>query len=119
MRWSEEQLRRYRINLDDDAGETESPLQSKIVQWAHDNGYPCHAHPQSRSYVKAHTRGEGWPDVTISLPGGRTVYLELKAKGGVMREGQIVMSLKMMQLKHEYYRVKTWKRFMEIVETSD
>jgi len=115
MRWSEEQLRRYRINLDDDAGETESPLQSKIVQWAHDNGYPCHAHPQSRSYVKAHTKGAGWPDVTLSLPGGRTVYLELKAKRGPMRKAQTEMELKLKFMGFEYYKIRTWRAFSERV----
>ena len=99
-RMTEQQVKEHMANMAGDAGDTESPLQKKIVQWALDHGYPCHAHPQSRAYVKAHTRGAGWPDVTLCLPGPRVLFLELK----------------MMFLGHEYHRVRTWKRFIEIVE---
>lgn len=114
-RMTEQQVKEHMANMAGDAGDTESPLQKKIVQWALDEGYPFHAHPQSRAYIRAHTRGAGWPDVTLCLPGPRVLFLELKAKKGVMRYAQTEMELKMMFLGHEYHRVRTWKRFMEIV----
>ena len=119
--WTEARYRQHMESLKGEPGETESPLQSKIVQWAHDHGYPCHAHPQSRHYVKAHTKGAGWTDVTLCIPGEvigarpRVLFLELKTRTGVMRVAQLEMERKMIFLGFEYYRIKTWKRFMEIV----
>lgn len=114
VRFTEGQYQNHMSKMKDEPGETESYLQSKIVYWAHSHGYPCHAHPMTREYIKAHTRGAGWPDVTICLP-GRIIFLELKSKKGVMREDQLRVAKEMAYLNCEYYKVKTWKRFIEIV----
>ncbi len=125
--WTEDRYKEHMRSMKGEPDDTESPLQSKIVQWAHAHGYPCHAHPMSRHYVRAHTKGAGWADVTLCIPGPgshspkfktplpRVLFLELKAKKGPMREAQLEMERIMKHLGHEYYRVKTLKRFMEIV----
>jgi len=51
------------------------------------------------------------------LPTGLTLYLELKKKGGLLKEKQVLMSQMLIQLGHEYYVVKTWKRFEEIIRS--
>ena len=115
-RMTEAQVKAHMANMAGEPGDTESPLQAKIVQWATDRGYPCHAHPQSKQYVRAHTKGAGWPDVTLCVPGPRILFLELKAKKGTMRQAQLEIERMMMIMGFEYHRLRTFKRFMEIVE---
>ena len=87
----------------------ESKLAGKITRWARDHGYPCQAFRQSH-HAKAFLV-PGWPDVTILLPEGRVVFLELKAAKGYMRTEQKVMQRVCLHLGHEYYKVKSYKRF--------
>lgn len=111
--WSETAYQRL---IKSQKEETESPLQSKITQWAKAKGYPYHAHPSTREYLKAHGHaGSGWPDIVLCLPKGRTVYLELKAKKGVLKEKQKEIHLQMSYLGHEYYQIRSFKKFKEIV----
>lgn len=91
----------------------ESVLQSKIVRWCRDWARPVLSFRQS---VKA--RGfitPGWPDMTIAMPGGRTLWLELKAEKGVVKEDQRAIHLQLMALGHEVHVVKSYRRFLEIV----
>ena len=92
----------------------ESELSKTIRQWAKDKAYPCLVHPQNKKlswFVP-----EGYPDVVLSLPKGRTIYLELKSKKGIWKNKQIDHALMLGQLGHEYYVVRTFKRFLEIVD---
>jgi len=92
----------------------ESILQGKIVNWARSKGYPCLSFRQT-----SRAKGvllPGWPDITLALPNGRTVYIELKNKKGRLSEDQKNMALMLMQLKHEWYEVRSFKRFLGIVE---
>lgn len=108
-------MQKARAGWKDDAiDEKESVLQGKIVDWAQRHGYPCHSHPQTQHYVRAHTKGAGWSDVTLCIK-DRVVFLELKSKKGVLKEAQIENELKMKYLGHEYYKIRTWREFERIV----
>ena len=92
----------------------ESDLSGKIQKWAKDHGYPCQCFRQS---VKA--KGflvPGWPDVTLVLQ-GRVVFMELKAKHGRLSNEQQMLKLQFLHLKAEWYEVRSFKRFLEIVNT--
>lgn len=91
----------------------ESALQSKIVKWCRDWARPVLSLRQS---VKA--KGfitPGWPDMTIAMPGGRTLWIETKAEKGVVKEDQRAIHLQLMALGHEVHVVKSYRRFLEIV----
>lgn len=95
------------------ASEPESVLQGKIVKWAKDHGYPIQSNRQTR-----HAKGlltPGWPDICLILK-GRIVWIELKAGKGRMTEDQIKMRIRFLHLGHMIHEVRTWKRFVEIVQ---
>ena len=97
-----------------DPDERESVLQGKITQWAKDHGYPCLSFRQSK---KAHGfLLPGYPDITLALPKGRVVFLELKTKKGYLSKAQKEIRQQLTYLGHEYHVVRTWKKFIEIVE---
>ena len=113
MRWSEKQIDDYLNRGKED--EPESTLQKKITQWCRDRSYPCLSFRQSKKAQGFLT--PGWPDLTITLEGSRTLFIELKRKkGGYLSDKQKGMALMLKMLGHEWYQVKTWKRFMEIIE---
>jgi hypothetical protein len=101
-----------------DEDEPESILQKKITSWAREKGYPCLSFSQTSKVkrVLGH-QAAGWPDITIALPTGLTLYLELKKKGGLLKEKQKLMAQMLIQLGHGYYVVKTWRRFEEIIRS--
>lgn len=91
----------------------ESRLQSKIVAWCKEWNRPCVSFRKS-----THAKGflfPGIPDCIIAMPNGRTLWLELKVKGGRLSEDQKHFALSLMSLKHEWYEVRSFKRFMEVV----
>ena len=119
-RWSKDQLAEYMTQrqdqLTDDKPDQgpESRLQAKCLRYLKDKGYPVLNFRQSQK-----ARGfltPGWPDMTICLPNGRTVYVELKAAKGYVKAEQKQIHLQMMQLRHEIYIVKSYKRFLEIMK---
>ena len=87
----------------------ESKLQSKIIKWANDKGYPVF-HDRSRK-----KNIPGWPDITLCLPKGITLFLELKSAKGVLRKEQSEIRAQMIYLKHYHYVVKSYKQFQEII----
>jgi len=92
----------------------ESVLSNKIRQYCEKMGYPCLIFRQSKQ-VKGLVPA-GWPDCSIALPGGRTVWIELKNKAGRLSDEQKMYKLMFMALGHEWYEVRSYKRFLEIVE---
>ena len=90
----------------------ESELQKKIVSDAKANGWPCLSFPQSEK-VKWFLP-PGWPDILIAMPEARTVFLETKSATGELREKQRLMCNMFRMLGHEYYKVKSFKRYLEI-----
>ena len=125
---ADEIIKRAKRGFQDEPGETESPLQRKIVQWANSRGYLVHEHPPSQYHVRAHGGSNwGWADITLGIPGGplvngvyltrgRMLMLELKSRKGTARQSQEDIAKICKFLNIEYYKVRTWKRFMEIIE---
>ncbi len=92
----------------------ESVLQAKIVAHAKSKGWPCLSFRQSkkaRGYLEP-----GWPDLTLCLPNGRVIFIELKGGKGVLKDKQRLMLAMMKILGHEVCIIKSFKRFLEIVE---
>lgn len=94
----------------------ESDLVAKIRNWAKTRGYPCLTHPQTKAL--SWFIPPGYPDVVLSLPYGHTLYLELKAAKGIWKEKQQLIAGQLNQLGHQYFVVRSFKRFLEIVEAT-
>lgn len=113
-RWTQDMLTNYRAGRikDDDNPDSgpEKKLTAKIMQWCKDNGYP-HFHDRSRGKNTA-----GWLDHVIALPNGRTLYIEDKAAGGRLTPEQKLMIKKLMILGHEVHVIRSFKRFLEVVD---
>jgi len=92
---------------------SESQLQSKIRDWADKEGYPCLIHPQSKKL--SYFLPPGYPDIILTLPFGTTVYFETKAKGKDLSKKQIEMKLMFDFLGHHIHKVRSFKKFLEIV----
>lgn len=91
----------------------EATLQKKIVAHAKGKGWPCLSFRQSkkaRGYLEP-----GWPDLTLCLPEGRVIFIELKSKTGVWGGKQRLIFNMLRHLEHEIYIVKSFKRYMEII----
>lgn len=88
----------------------ESRLQSRCEAWLKQKGYP---------YFHDRSRGKNQPgmlDLICFLPEGRTVIIELKAKGGRLSKEQLQTMRMLKYLKHEVYEVRSWKAFMGVME---
>jgi hypothetical protein len=92
----------------------ESELQKKIVADAKANGWPCLSFRQSRKAEGFLV--PGWPDVTLCLPLGRVVFMELKAQKKDLGKNQKLIFSMMKMLGQEVYKVKSWKRYVQIRE---
>lgn len=118
LRLRELEARKALPDTDDTADPgPESVLAGKIGTWAKDHGYPILAFRQSakaRGFIPA-----GWPDCTLILPEGRTVFIELKSGKGRLRKEQKQLRLMFMALSHEYHVCKSMQRFLEIVRITD
>ena len=124
MRWTPEELADYMAKhnaptwvvpewaIQEDSC-TESVLAGKIQKWARDKGYPCQSNRQTKRAKSLLT--PGWPDVTMILPKGRVLFLELKGHGGRMSEEQKQLALQFSMLGTLIHRVTSFKRFLEIV----
>jgi len=93
--------------------EPESTLSKKIRVHCKAHGWPALILPQSK--LLSHFIPEGWLDGVITLPSGSAIFLELKSKKGELRKAQRLMVAMLLTLGHEVHKVKTWKRFLEIV----
>ena len=131
MAWTPEDLamvqERVRINMggpkvDPLSGEDleipdpgpESELQKNIVAHAKANGWPCLSFPQTEKLKRFLT--PGWSDITLAIPGGRTLYLETKTATGELRKKQKLMQSMLTYLGHEYHKVKSFRRYLQITE---
>ena len=91
----------------------ESVLQSKIVKWCKDAGYPCLSFRQSKN-----AKGfllPGYPDITIIIH-NRVVFIELKSASGVLKEEQKALGIQLMGLGHPWYQIKSYKRFLSVMD---
>ena len=127
-RWSEKEFEEYQAKRDrlaplprysdlagaDEADEgPESKLQGKIVKWAKEWGRPIQSNRQTRGARTLLT--PGWPDITLILPGGRTLFIELKTKKGRMTDEQKQMRLMFMALGHEIHEIRSYRAFISLV----
>jgi hypothetical protein len=48
--------------------------------------------------------------------GGTTLWIELKSSTGVLKEAQVAFQRMLLALDHKWYKVKSYKRFLEILE---
>lgn len=90
----------------------ESRLQARIEADLKRRGY-FYFHDRSRG-----DNEPGLPDLVIAMPKGRTVWMELKAKAGRMTQDQKRVRLILMYLGHEFYEVRSFRRYLEIVDGS-
>jgi len=88
----------------------EKVLQAKCEAYCRRKGWPCF-HDRSR---KVNERG--WPDLTIFMPEGRVELIELKGAAGKLRAEQQALHRQFMTLKHSIHVVKSFKRFIQIME---
>lgn len=131
LRWSEEQLQEYEARagrrntrpacenapqstlspLDDERPDpiSENALQDKIEGFCTEWGFYWF-HDRSRGKNKP-----GHPDLVIAMKGGRTLWIELKSKSGRLTADQKRVRLMLMQLGHEFHEVRSFKRFLEVV----
>ena len=117
--WAAEQIARATAGWPQDNREIseipdpgpESELQRKAEEWLTERGYPF-IHDRSRRKNK---RGKIL-DLHIYLSQGRHVVIELKAKGKTMTDEQRETYRKILFLGHEIYEVRSFKRFLEIME---
>lgn len=87
----------------------ESDLLNKCLEYCRERGYPVW-HDRSRGKNQP-----GWPDLIIFMPGAKVILIELKSIKGIFRQEQQQLARQFMYLGHEYHKIKSWKRFVEIV----
>ena len=92
----------------------ESKLKSKIRSHAKDQGWQILVFPESREVIRF--LPPGWPDITIKLPFGHTLDIETKSYSGKLRKKQKENQLIWMHLGHTIHEVRSFKRFLQIVE---
>ena len=92
----------------------ESELAKKICRWLTAKGYPYQYNRQTAHAIGLLT--PGWPDITIMAPGGRVIFIELKAGKGRLSEEQKRLHLMAYHLGHDVYEVRSFKRFLTIME---
>lgn len=103
----------YSGNHEPDEG-PESDLAGKIRKWAKERGYPCLIHPQNPKL--SYFIPSGYPDIVLTLPYGITLYIELKSAKGIIKRKQKLMAHQLLTLGHQWYQVRSFKRFLEIVQ---
>lgn len=123
-RWSEAQLKEYQTRKMlrnayflpdqpmDEGEEIEKTLQTKCERFLKDHGYPFLSFKQSKHVQRLIPAG--YPDLTIVLPKA-VVFIELKSKKGRRSDDQKEMALIFYHLGHEIHEVRTYKRFLEII----
>lgn len=87
----------------------EIDLQAKIERFLADRGY-YFFHDRSRK-----ENARGMPDLVIAMPEGRVLWLELKSAGGRLRPEQKMVRLKLLALGQEWYEVRSFRQFVDIV----
>jgi hypothetical protein len=126
MRWTKDELDAYLakqsistykveyepVDIQVDEG-SEARLQNKITKWAYEHGYPCQSNRQTSKARGLLT--PGWPDVCLILPRRRVLFIECKSAKGIMRDEQKHLRQRFIFLGHEYHLVKSFRRFLELV----
>lgn len=88
----------------------ERRLQAKCLQYCQDKTYKVW-HDWSRKKNQP-----GWPDLMIFMPEGRVRLVELKSAGRKLRKEQQEVSRHLLFLGHRVHIVRSFKRFLEVME---
>lgn len=92
----------------------EIPLHNRIIEYCNLQ-WPkwkyIHANPTTRSTIQ-----EGCQDFTVFLPGGRTICIECKAKGGKPTKEQQIWAKEMEMLGHTVHLVFSFDQFLNLVK---
>ena len=117
VNWTEEQLMEVQARQQKKPHDTNFPdlapeykLQSNIEKYLTDHGF-YFFHDRSRGVNRA-----GQPDLVIALPGARTLWLELKSATGRLSPDQKLTRQMLLALGHEFYKVRSYRSFLEIVK---
>lgn len=57
---------------------------------------------------------DGWADMVVFYGGGKTLHLELKSRGGKLRDAQKEMMKSCEALGHDYVQIKTMSHFLQV-----
>jgi Holliday junction resolvase len=81
----------------------ESSIERKVVEYCRDHGFLCY------KFVSPNQRGV--PDRILVLPGGRVVFVELKAPTGSCTKLQLHEQQKLAEHNAEVWVVKSFEEF--------
>lgn len=95
------------------AAKSESDLHNEILTFCRARGWPV---VHSRMDVPQ-TAGVGTPDFVIALPGGRTLWIEAKARGGKLRLEQRAWIAALHVVGHQARVVWSFSEFLDLVFT--
>lgn len=112
-RYTEEWLRDLEKRKEEADPGPESNLAKKIRRYCKEQGWPAFVVPQHPAIRKI--LPPAWLDAVIALPGRRVLWLELKSATGKLKAHQKLMAQMLLTLGHEWHKVKTFKKFKEIV----
>jgi hypothetical protein len=98
-----------------DAVERESKLHDVIIDWAN-RQWPRVKFIRARM-DKRSTIAIGSQDFTLFLPKGRTLCVELKAKGGKPTREQLIWHKEMEMLGHKVHVVYCFDEFLKVIST--
>ena len=125
-KWLEEEVRKRAARLaplpryqdlagaDEPDEGPESRLQGKIQAWAKEWGRPIQSNRKTKGARTLLT--PGWPDITLVTTGGKVIFIELKSNRGRLTEDQKQMKLQFMAMGHQIHEVRSYRRFLEIVQ---
>lgn len=90
----------------------EADLHDAILAFCRDMVWPCHHSRMDRPA----TCGVGTPDFAIAIPGGVTVWVEAKAKGGKLRPEQAAWLAGLRRVGHVAEVVRSMEEFRAVIE---
>lgn len=88
---------------------SEAKLQAKAERYCEEHGYVWF-HDRSRKCNR-----KGFVDLVVALPGGRTVWIEFKSKGGRLRPEQATERDKLEAMSHKWCLVRSYRQFLGII----
>lgn len=94
-----------------EAVEREIPLHNKIIKWL-DSQSPRWKYIRARPDMKS-TIAVGSNDFTIFAPMGRTICIEVKARGGKLSNDQLAWAKEMSMLGHTVHTVWSFEEFLD------
>jgi len=111
MRWTKEQLAIHQRRTSSAPVTVEKDLHADIIAELKARRI-YFSHSQMH---KAHTNGIGTPDFIIAMPGGRTLWCEIKTAKGKLTREQSGVALLLKIANHEHYVVRSLNDFLEIL----